>query len=113
MYSDTSTIKSSVITHITDSENYIPLDPKIHKRDLDPEIPPSLREAIICFFIQDAIKNIRGIWLKNDSSMMINVSRFTQVQNLLKIKIEDEVKDIKAKIRSYIGLKVIREKSNF
>ena len=37
--------------------------------------------------------------------MMINVSRFTQVQNSLKIKIEDEVKDIKAKIRSYIGLK--------
>ena len=113
LFSDTSTIKSSVITHITDSENYIPLDPKIHKRDLDPEIPPSLREAIICFFIQDAIKNIRGIWVKNDSSMMVNVSRFTQVQNLLKIKIEDEVKDIKAKIRSYIGLKGNTRKIEF
>ena len=113
LFSDSSTIKNSVITHITDSENYIPLDPKIHKKDLDPEISPSLREAIICFFIQDAIKNIRGIWIKNDSSMMVNVSRFTQVQNSLKDKIEDEVKDIKAKIRSYIGLKGEARKVEF
>ena len=78
-----------VIEEIFDNENYITLDPKIHTKDYDPDIPPTLREAIICFFIQDAIKNIRGIWIKNDSSMMVNVSRFTQVQNLLKIKIED------------------------
>ena len=57
---------------------------KIHTKYFEPDIPPSLEEAIICFFISDAIKNLRGIFEEKDSSMMINISRFTDVQNKLK-----------------------------
>ena len=93
-----------VIEEIFDNENYITLDPKIHTKDYDPDIPPSLREAIICFFISDAIKNLRGIFDQKDSSMMINVSRFTKVQGKLKIKIKEIIRSIKNKIETYSGL---------
>ncbi len=84
--------------------NYISLDPKIHLKDYDPSIPPSLIKAIRCFFISDAIKNLRNIFDNSDSSMMINVSRFTKVQNNIKGKIKDEVETIKSAIRTFSGL---------
>ena len=93
------------IQEIFDNENYITLDPKIHTKYYEPDIPPSLEEAIICFFISDAIKNLRGIFEDKDSSMMINISRFTDVQNKLKYKVKGFVKSIKNKIETYAGLK--------
>ena len=93
------------IQEIFDNENYITLDPKIHTKYYEPDIPPSLEEAIICFFISDAIKNLRGIFEDKDSSMMINISRFTDVQNKLKYKVKGLVKSIKNKIETYAGLK--------
>ena len=92
------------VIEIYDNEDYITLDPKIHNKYFEPDVPPSLKEAVICFFISDAIKNIRGLFKKKDSSMMINVSRFTDVQNKLKHKIKDIVKSIKRRITTYSGL---------
>ena len=42
--------------------------------------------------------------------MMINISRFTKVQNNIKVSIKDEVEDIKAAIRTYSGLGVNKSK---
>ena len=104
LFGSTSEIEDTVLK-ITDNENYITLDPKIHNRYFNPDVPPSLREAIICFFISDAIKNLRGLFKKSDSSMMINVSRFTDVQTKLKDKVKDIKKSITNKISTYSGLK--------
>ena len=103
LFGDEGKFEDAVI-EIFDNEDYITLDPKIHNKYFEPDVPPSLKEAIICFFISDAIKNIRGLFKKKDSSMMINVSRFTDVQNKLKHKVKDIVKSIKEKIVTYSGL---------
>ena len=103
LFGDEGKFEDGVI-EIYDNEDYLTLDPKIHNKYFEPDVPPSLKEAIICFFITDAIKNIRGLFKKKDSSMMINVSRFTDVQNKLKHKIKDIVKSIKEKIVTYSGL---------
>ncbi|GIS35864.1 MAG: hypothetical protein Ct9H90mP6_11210 [Gammaproteobacteria bacterium] len=100
-----------ILKHIPASVfNYISLDPKIHTKEYDPSVPPSLVRAIRCFFISDAIKHLRNIFEKSDSSMMINISRFTKVQNNIKVSIKDEVEDIKAAIRTYSGLGVNKSK---
>ena len=100
-----------ILKHIPASDfNYISLDPKIHTKEYDPSVPPSLVRAIRCFFISDAIKHLRNIFEKSDSSMMINISRFTKVQNNIKVSIKDEVEDIKAAIRTYSGLGVNKSK---
>ncbi len=103
LFGENSKTEDSIIK-ITDNEDYITLDPKIHDRYFDPDVPPSLKEAIICFFISDAIKNLRGLFKKSDSSMMINVSRFTDVQTKLKDKVKDIKKSITNKITTYSGL---------
>ena len=75
---------SSIIQNVFDNEDYIPLK---HKKSHEPNIPKSLKEALICFYLVNAIFEIRGIFYKKDISMMINVTLFTQVQELLKLSI--------------------------
>tara|TARA_B100000674_G_scaffold58255_1_gene40513 strand:- start:3387 stop:6134 length:2748 start_codon:yes stop_codon:yes gene_type:complete len=75
---------SSIIKNILDNEDYIPLK---HKKSHQPYIPKSLKEALISFYLVNAIFEIRGIFYKKDISMMINVTLFTQVQELLKLSI--------------------------
>ncbi|MFN7056483.1 Z1 domain-containing protein [Hyphomonas sp.] len=65
------------LRHIRDCEDVIPLK---HSKDhgID-ELPASLRKAIRVFFLVRAIRNLRGQTGKH-ASMLINVSRFTDVQ---------------------------------
>ena len=87
---------------IWDNEDYIPIK---HKIDFQPLMPPSLKKAIRAFFIANAIKDQKGIFEKNDSSMMINVTRFANVQNKLKFEVLALVENIKNAIRTNCGLK--------
>jgi hypothetical protein len=92
---------------ISDSKKIIPSN---HKKDHEiQELPNSLIEALNDFFIASAIKDMRrqngNIGLKRDDdyidSMLINISRFTDVQNnqikpLVEIEVEHIFKTLKA-----------------
>ena len=53
----------------------------------------------------NAIEDQKGIFEKSDSSMMINVTRFANVQNTLKFEVLALVENIKNAIRTNCGLK--------
>jgi len=92
---------SPTVRFITDNEGII--NPK-HKIDFVPDIlPGSLEDAIRCFIIIRSIRILRG-QTKAHHSMMINVSRFTGVQNLLKGLVHERVKDIRISIGNYSKL---------
>lgn len=92
---------NSTLIDLDDNEESIPLK---HKKDFDPTLPPSLLDAINCYIISDAIKNLRGVWEKRSSSMLVNVSYFKQVHERLKFLIDQEVGSIKNSIRACCGV---------
>jgi hypothetical protein len=74
-----------------------------HKKTLADELydlPGSLEEALAYFFLVTAVRDKRGDNNKH-CSMMINVSRFTDVQNVLVEIIEKWVKDVRCDIEDY------------
>jgi hypothetical protein len=89
------------VRSVDDHEDYLPIR---HKIDFVPDsLPPSLVGAIECFVIARAIRLLRGQEGKHHS-MMINASRFTGVQNLLKGLVSDLVKDIRRSVGNYSAL---------
>jgi hypothetical protein len=85
---------------IDDNEDYLPVR---HKRDYEPQMAPSLERAIDCFFLAKTIRELRGQTGKHHS-MMINVSRFTDVQEKLKGLVSAFVRERQDAIRNYAGL---------
>jgi len=67
----------NTLQDIRDCEEYIPLTHK--KNHPVTALPPSLYHALHQFIIARAIRNLRGHSLKH-SSMMVNVSRFVDIQ---------------------------------
>lgn len=68
---------STILEPITDCEEYLPFT---HKKDHELfELPPSLYRAINQFIIVRTIRNLRGQKNKH-CSMMVNVSRFVDIQ---------------------------------
>ncbi len=70
-------IRKSVLRTIDDAEECFPLSHKRH--DPVPDIPPTAKKAIQTFLIAKTIRNIR----KQDNkhcTMMVNVSRFVDIQ---------------------------------
>lgn len=66
---------------IRDCENYLPFT---HEKDHNlQELPPSLREAVNRFVVARAIRSLRGQGHRH-CSMMVNVSRFVNVQNTVR-----------------------------
>jgi hypothetical protein len=59
--------------------------------------PPSLREAIAAFTLACAVRTVRGQG-KEHSSMLVHVTRFAKVQDLVHRQIEDEVKRMRQRI---------------
>ena len=72
---------SRIVAPIEDGEQYIPLSHK--KFDTIPDLPPSLYSAINGFIVARAIRNLRGHGNKH-CSMMVNVSRFVDIQQSVK-----------------------------
>ena len=63
-----------------------------HKKNWEGELPGSLIDAIYAFYIVNAIRDLRGD-KKSHRSMLINISRFTDVQSYIRSeteKIHDE-----------------------
>ncbi len=59
-----------------------------HKKDWDGELPQSLRKAVLCFFLANVVRDLRG-QQSAPRSMLVNMSRFIKVQNLIKEHIDD------------------------
>ena len=50
-----------------------------HKKEWDGILPASLRESVLCFFLANAIRDLRG-QKSAPRSMLVNISRFVKVQ---------------------------------
>lgn len=87
---------SSVIRHIEDNGDFLPvkhpIDHPIHA------LPPSLETAVRTFVLARAIRLARGQERKHNS-MLVNASRFTNIQGKLRDQIHILVDDIKNSIR--------------
>jgi len=60
----------------------------LHKRDWNGELPESVTDAIFTFYLANAIRDLKGDANKH-RSMLINMSRFTDVQFRIRDRVED------------------------
>jgi hypothetical protein len=90
------------IRPIDDNEDQLPCRHKISFRP--PGLPKSLEKAIECFLVARAVRLLRG-QLGKHHSMMINASRFTGVQELLKGLVLERVKELREAIQNYAELR--------
>jgi hypothetical protein len=75
-----------------------------HKKDLVAnELPPSMREAMAYFLLANGIRDVRGD-KKEHRSMMIHVSRFTDVQNQISGLVYKWVEDVRSDLQNYACL---------
>lgn len=75
-----------------------------HKKDLIvDELPPSMSEALAYFLLANGIRDIRGD-TKEHRSMMIHVSRFTDVQNQISGLVHKWVEDVRSDLQNYACL---------
>ncbi|GAX46705.1 Z1 domain-containing protein [Pseudolactococcus reticulitermitis] len=86
-----------------DAETEIPIViPKERRGDfIIEELPESLKEAIKIFFLQNAIRDLRGD-KKKHRSMLVNVSHLNYIQQQVKELISEEVFRLKTQIKNYI-----------
>jgi hypothetical protein len=92
---------ASHIVNIDDYEDSFPLKHKItHIID---EIPKSLAEAIFHFYLNVGIRYERG-YVNNHNSLLIHVSRFTDVHIQVRSKVDELVKELNKSIRIRGGL---------
>jgi len=90
-----------LVRTIDDYEDLLPLK---HKKDLEPwDIPESLKKAIVVFVLIRTIRLLRGHEGMHHS-MMINVSRFTRVQTLVKLLVTDYLNQLRRAVSNYYRL---------
>lgn len=87
---------------IKDNGDLLPLSHKINDPLID--LPGSLKKAVRTFVLAAAIRRKRGD-SKKHCSMMINASRFVNMQQLLVSLVYDEWENLRDSIRSYARLK--------
>lgn len=92
--------KSPVLVPIdtNEIEQYFPVK---HKKGLEVvALPPSLVEALRYFVLVNVIRDLRGDATKH-RSMMINVSRFTDVHESIRRLVEIWLSNLKSAVRNY------------
>lgn len=95
----------NILRKIKDGEDYYPLR---HKKDDDfSELSPSLRDAVKTFLLANVIRDLRGD-ASSHRSMMVNVTRFVNTQQLIRKAVREYVDDIKRSIKNYASLPVER-----
>ena len=91
-------IKNSYIRHIEDNEDHLPIR---HRKDFAlSSIPPSLIDALRAFIVGRAIRLGRG-HEQQHCSMLVNTSRFTDVQHQLRNRIHECLDRMQRSIRVY------------
>lgn len=66
-------------------------------------VPPSLKRAIYSFVITCAVRELRG-QARQHSSMLVHVTRFVAVQNLVREQVEEVVRRMKQKINRRVDV---------
>jgi hypothetical protein len=84
-----------------DAEAYVPARHKNH-HPVD-SLPPSLLEALRCFLIANAIRDLRGEG-QSHRSMLVNVSRFTAVQDRVAQLLDSELREVQRDVRNFSNL---------
>lgn len=88
------------VQDITDADSVFPYK---HKKDLTfPSLPRSLCEAVETFLLSCAIRDLRKEPLKH-RSMLVNVTRFTDVQGRLSILLKDYLYALTEEIKQYLA----------
>ena len=78
--------------------------PFTHKKTLEVDsLPPSMYEAIAYFLMFNAIRDLRGDNTEH-RSMMIHVSRFTDVQNRIAEAVNEWLVQVKSDVQNYAAL---------
>lgn len=91
----------NMLRPIKDGENFYPLR---HKKDDDfSELSGSLRDAVNTFLLANVIRDLRED-VASHRSMMINVTRFVNTQQLIRKAVRDYVDDVKRSIKNYASL---------
>lgn len=99
----------SILRDIFDNEDTLPLQ---HKKDQLPDaLPPSLYAAIRTFVLAHAIRIARGQGKKHHS-MMINVSRFTDIQTRVKEIVHRYLEDLRSAIFTHYKLPLTQARGN-
>lgn len=82
-------------------DNFFPFK---HKKDFDFNgLPPSMIEAIGYFMIVNAIRDLRGD-ITEHRSMLINVSRFTDIQTKISELVNEWLIKVRSELRNYASL---------
>lgn len=88
----------SCLKPIRDAAEYIPPS---HKSNFSVSaLPPSLIEALQGFILINVIRDLRGEGASH-RSMLVNVSRFTNVQDQVAALIDDHLREIQREVRNY------------
>lgn len=86
----------AIVRHINDNEDILPIK---HTIDLDVvDLPQSLIRAMRTFVVARAIRLARG-HITAHCSMLVNVSRFTDVQRKIHSEISNKLREIQASVR--------------
>lgn len=84
--------------------------PFTHKKTLEVDaLPPSMYEAMSYFLLFNAVRDFRGDYTEH-RSMMIHVSRFTDVQNKIADVVNEWLVQIKSDVRNYAALPATHRK---
>lgn len=103
VFADDEDFSNKILRTIDDAENYIPL--KHTKEHTPQDIPPSMKQAIHTFIIGKAVRILRGDENKH-CSMMINASRFVEVQKRIKEHASYYIRSIANEVRYNYSLPV-------
>lgn len=91
------------LLEIEDAEPYFPA---AHRSSFDVEgLPDSLLEALKVFILANAIRDLRGEGATH-RSMLVNVSRFTNVQDQVAELLDQELRQMQQDVRNYSRLRV-------
>ena len=102
LFGDIPTFKDSLVE--IDTEEIEQFFPFKHKKDLEvDDLPGSLFQALGYFLLVNAIRDIRGD-IKEHRSMLVNVSRFTDVQVEIKDQIIVWIEQVRSDARNYAAL---------
>lgn len=76
--------------------------------DGERKLPPSLEEAIRSFVLACAVRKLRGQDRKH-SSMLVHVTRFTSVQNEVKVQVEQYVREMRQRFSRNIDVQLLEK----
>lgn len=84
------------LRYISDNEDVLPIKHKI-EHDLE-ALPGSMIRALRAFIVARTIRNLRGQASKH-ASMLVNASRFTRVQGIIRNRLNDRLDRIRNAVR--------------